>query len=347
MKWVFRILHKFNRYAAPAAVLCLGGFFSSLRALGDVNPGQSIQAAINATPAGGVVVVNAGNYNGVISGKSGVILRANGTVNLTATDPEAGGIFSFNGIRGMTIEGKFILEGANKLTGNGLWLAGGSTNNRFDGLEIRNFRNQGFFLEKDSGSNYFNLWSHHNGIGCPHPAGYCHGGYVTSQNNIFEGRYNDNNGHGLQIYGGGNTVRNFEALRNYNVGIGTFSNVDYPTSTGGNRVENGRAEGNQSAQFLNTAKSTAYVCVVGLVSNINEGTYTLTGCGGTQPPQPPQPPTQPPSTSEPLPPPNEQQVSENDGPPSQEPAANSGANVALWGAALLAGVLLLTREPYD
>lgn len=48
-----------------------------------VNPGQSIQTAINSAPVGSNIIVNAGNYTESLKILKNITLTANGTVNLT------------------------------------------------------------------------------------------------------------------------------------------------------------------------------------------------------------------------------------------------------------------------
>lgn len=305
-----------------STVVLLGGFFSSLGALADVNPGQSIQAAINATPAGGTVIVNAGTYSGTLYPKSGVTLRANGRVVLTGTHED--GILVLNGVSNFVFDG-FVLDGTNLVPWYGARF-NNSGGNLFQNLEITSLRHQSISVAAGSNGNQFiNLDIHHTGKGnCYKPGGYCHGLYVSSDDNVMDGiRSHDNDGHGIQIYSAPennagvpdrNTIRNSEAWGNY-IGWGVYGGSN-------NRIESTSAHHNSEFGIrqggVNTVISNTILCDNGENFLAVGGSWSGSGnnfnspCSGSPTPPTPIPPT----TT--VPPPRNLVIAENEEPETEE-----------------------------
>ncbi len=71
-----------------------------------VNPGQSIQSAIDGAPVGSNVIVNSGNYSELLNIKKNITLIGNGTVYLSEVNISANGTT----LQGFTISGNYPVK---------------------------------------------------------------------------------------------------------------------------------------------------------------------------------------------------------------------------------------------
>ena len=138
---------------APAASVSAASAIS-------VHPGQSIQAAINKAPSGGLVVVERGTYKGNLDIHRSVRLVGHEAVIVPAAKPTKNFCVapnSFNGVTGICVHAVFSADGQSIVTP--------VSNVAIEGITVQNFSGPGIVVAGVSGFRAVRDVTAHNGAG--------------------------------------------------------------------------------------------------------------------------------------------------------------------------------------
>jgi len=235
-------------------------------------PKRSVALGLLCIQAGDTLYVRGGTYNETIDGSrlpsgtswinapviagypgESVVLTASGTWN---------DIITLSGSTRYVIFKNLILDGQGTAH-NGVNNPNNSTDHiRFDTVEIRNFWNQGAYVQTSLGGyEFLNCNVHHIVANGHQSANQSQGLYLGNSVLVDGGQYHDNSGYGIQIYSGNYPAQptNNNIVRNasiYNNGQATGSGGGITVGGDNNLIENNRVYSNLSTGIKVSSGST-------------------------------------------------------------------------------------------
>jgi parallel beta-helix repeat protein len=243
---------------------------SCAQAMNQLSPKQTITSGISCLSAGDTLIVKAGTYdesfddpfaNTGTSWVNKITVKAEVPRSVIIKAMSGDYVMTFQAASQRYIEFNGIEIDASNALACGVCIAGEAHHIRFKNSAILNAANQGVSILTGAGASpdyneFINVEVANSALNRPcfgrdgiNPEdGYCHGFYISSNNNFLDGvNVHHNNGYGVQFFpqgNRGNTIRNSLSHDNLSVGIGSFgddnrvvNNVVYNNNGGGLLIE--------------------------------------------------------------------------------------------------------------
>lgn len=229
---------------------------SCAQAMNPASPKQTIRSGISCLSAGNILIVKAGTYDEIFddpfsnTGENWtdkITVKAESPRSVVIKPISGDHVMSFDSASQKYVEFDGIEIDASNALACGVCIRANAHHIRFKNSAILNAANQGVLISTEAGASpdfneFINVevantaWNRpcFGKDGQTAENGFCHGFYISSNNNLLDGvNSHHNNGYGLQFFprgNRGNTIRNSLSHDNLGVGIGSFGD--------GNRVIN-------------------------------------------------------------------------------------------------------------